>query len=200
MGHIHQGGGSSPSQEIAMRFIVPLTFSLFADVSGNQLYPFLEDLIADFELAAPTIIVGDDVPELCMNTQWVLCLKNSDNDTTEISKHLETLLLSRRQDAIIFSDDDSMMTLIKETSPSLYNSPLPVFMPIEYASLIEHRLDTNINYYKRVGMQEFSLVEIFAVKGGKPIIQDLGSWKIKNGLQLFHSKNHGQLLQSSALA
>ena len=137
----------------------------------------------------PDTVIGDDVPELCINNKWVLCLKTSGNDAVEIAKHLETLLLFRRQDAIIFSDQDGMATLIKETSPSLYKSPLPVFMPIEYASLIEHRLDSNINYYKRIGTQEFTLVEIFAVKGGKTIIQDLGSWNIKNGLQLFHGWN-----------
>ena len=189
MGHKHKTEGWSISKEIRMGIIVFLSLSFCADVSGDQLYPFLEELITDFELIAPTMIISDDVPELCMNYKWILCLKTSNNDAVEIAKYLETLLLLRRQDAIIFSDQDGMATLIKETSPSLYKSPLPVFMPIEYASLIEHRLDSNINYYKRIGAQEFSLVEIFAVKGGKTIIQDLGSWNIKSGLQLFHSKN-----------
>lgn len=189
MGRNYEGKRCSISKGIGIGIFVSLFLSMFANVSGNQLYPFLEDIIADFELTAPTIIIGDDdVPELCMSIQWVLCLKTSNNDVTQTAELLETLFLSRRQDAIIFAEEEGMAALIRETSPSLYKSPLPVFMSIEYASLIELRLDSNTLYYKRVGAEEYTLVEMFAVNGGKPIIQDLGSWKIKSGLQLFHSK------------
>ena len=137
------------------------------DVSGNQIYPFLEDIIANFELTAPTIILDDDVPELCMSIQWVLCLNTFSNDVTEIAQHLETLFLSRRQDAIIFTEKDSIFALIKETSPSLFSSPLPVFMPIGYEGLIQLKLDSNTLFYKVVGAQQYMLVDIFAVKDGK---------------------------------
>ena len=146
-------------------------------------------MIATFELAAPTIIIADDVPELCLSIQWVLCLKTSTNDVAEIAKHLEILFLTRKQDAIIFTEKDDMVALIKETSPSLFHSPLPVFMPIEYASHIRLRLDSNTLFYKVIGEQQFMLVDIFSVKDGKPIMQDLGSWKEGSGLHLFHSKN-----------
>ena len=146
-------------------------------------------MIATFELAAPTIIIADDVPELCLSTQWVLCLKTSTNDVAEIAKHLEILFMTRKQDAIIFTEKDDMGELIKEISPSLFHSPLPVFMPIEYASHIRLRLDSNTLFYKVVGAQQFMLVDIFTVKDGKPIMQDLGSWKEGSGLQLFLSKN-----------
>ena len=186
MCHTNEGKSCSITKRIMFASVL---LWMCTDVSGNQIYPFLEDIIANFELTAPTIILDDDVPELCMSIQWVLCLNTFGNDVAEVAQHLETLFLSRRQDAIIFAEKDSISALIRETSPSLFKSALPVFMPIKYASLIELRLDLNILFYKRVGAEEFMLVEIFNVKGGKPITQELGSWKEGRGLQLFHSKN-----------
>ena len=61
-------------------------------------------------------------------------------------------------------------------------------MPIEYANLIELRLDSNTLFYQLLGGKGYTLVEMFAVKGGKPIIQELGSWSKSTAIQLLQSK------------
>ena len=147
MCHNNEGNSCSILKGKGFRIFASLLLCMCTDVSGNQIYPFLEDIIANFELNAPTIILDDEVPELCMNIQWVLCLNTFSNDVAEVAQHLETIFLSRRQDAIIFTEKDSISALIRETSPSLFKSPLPVFMPMKYANLIMLRLDSNILFW-----------------------------------------------------
>ena len=149
---------------------------------------FIGDVIETWQLRSPTILVEGELPNVCMTHQWLLCLSNNQG-TIDLRNHLDYIQQSRRQDGVIFSDDEGMATLIKATSHSLYRSPLPVFMPIKYADLIELRLDSNVLFYRSLGGEEITIVDMFAVKDGKPIIRELGLWKMSNGLKLFYRKN-----------
>ena len=153
---------------------------------------FISDVVENFRLISPTIIFGDEAPGLCMDEDWVLCLDSSQNDASLIAKHLETLHLSRKQDAVIFADGNGMSTLVEETSnliPSLFRSPCPVFMPLVNAHLIELRLDSNALFYTQEDTHGYILLDKYAFKGGPPITKELGSWNKTKGLELYASTN-----------
>ena len=153
--------------------------------------PFLEDLIVNFELRAPTVLIGEYVPEFCMTLQWVLCLKNTNNDETNIAQHLATLHLSSKQDAVIFAEGEEITTLVMavwQQIPSLFRSSRPVFMPHDYAHLIDLRLDSNTLFYKRERDFDYTLFDKFTVKSGTPITKVLGSWNYNSGLEIYASK------------
>ena len=57
-------------------------------------------------------------------------------------------------------------------------------MPVEYSNKIEHRLDNNILFYENMGQERYNLVDIFAIKGGRPIVLDMGTWVKGSGVQL----------------
>ena len=79
--------------------IYPFLFpSICAIVTGDDgLHNFLEKVMDNFELGAPTVIIGEAVPEFCLTRKWVLCLQDSQNNAHHIAKHLETLHLTGGQ-------------------------------------------------------------------------------------------------------
>ena len=179
--------------EIMTHFALLYMICAFCNVHADDVMNlFIADVVADFRLISPTIIFGDEAPGLCMDKDWVLCLDSSQNDASLIAKHLETLHLSRKQDAVIFADGNRMSTLVEETSnliPSLFRSPCPVFMPLADAHLIELRLDSNTLFYKQEDNHGYILLDKYAFKGGPPITKDLGSWNETKGLELHASTN-----------
>ena len=68
--------------------------------------------------------------------------------------------------------------------PKMFTSDCPAFMPVEYSDRIEHRLDNNILFYEKIGQVRYNLVDIFAIKGGRAIVLDMGTWEKGSGLQL----------------
>ena len=163
-----------------------LVLNSFASASSDEI--FLEDLIVNFELHAPTVIFDEELPEFCMTIERVLCLKH---DAPGIAQHLKMLHLSRKQDGVLFAEGEGMAILVKEVArliPSLFRSPCPAFMSLDYADLIDLKLDSNIIFYKREADLEYILLDKFAVKGGQPITLELGSWTKKGGLELYASK------------
>ena len=185
MGSRKSAQNCSIARRIRLQIGLSLFISLFSRVSGNSLYPFIVHVINNFKLSEPTVIIGDDVPELCMTMEWVLCLKN---DAAEVAQHLEILHLTRRQDAVIFTEAEGMAQLVKELSPSLFRSPCPVIMSSDLTHLIELRLDSNTLFYEKVNEYEYTLLDKFSVKDGPPIIQKLGSWNKDAGLELHASR------------
>ena len=153
---------------------------------------FIDDVIAELRLTSPTIIFIGEVPPICLETDWTLCLDNSQNEAVLISKHLETLHLSRKQDGVIFADGGNGMTsLIEEISqrmPSLLRSPCPLILPLGYIDSIELRLDSNLLFYKRTNDQAFILFDKYTFKDGPPITKELGFWNKSMGLELYASK------------
>ena len=52
-------------------------------VSGQETMDvFINDLVATFQLASPTILYDndDEIPEICYEAQWVLCLSSSQHE------------------------------------------------------------------------------------------------------------------------
>ena len=43
---------------------------------------FINDLVATFQLTSPTILYDndDEIPEICYESQWVLCLSSSQHE------------------------------------------------------------------------------------------------------------------------
>ena len=169
---------------------------LFALAFGNSceanvLETFVKSIIDKWQLLSPTVIVQDDVPEICLILDWVLCL-TTDLDIAEFKQQLDSIHQSRKQDGIIFigrhGHEDLIMSLAAHF-PSLFTSNIPVFMPAEYTTYISLRLDSNIIFYENEKSDTYKLVDIFAVKGGPPIVLPMGYWNVEKGVILKESMN-----------
>ena len=139
-----------------------------------------------------TVIIGEDVPEFCFNMKWVLCMKLTKHDAPNIAQHLNTLHLNRKQDALIFAQGEGTNMLVEQLSNltvPLFRSPCPVFMPMEHADLIELRLDSGIVFYKSEDDTDYSLFDVFAVKGEPPFIQKIATWSKLDGFENHANKN-----------
>ena len=59
---------------------------------------FLKDIIEEWQLRSPTVVVEGDFPELCLKRQWVLCLRSdAESDVNETSQHLAMIHRDRKQ-------------------------------------------------------------------------------------------------------
>ena len=154
---------------------------------------FVEDIIAAYNMTAPTVIIYNDgvVPDYC-RLPWVLCLMDyQEEDFADLVHHLTTLHNNRKQDGIIFTNSPTNRLLVNQLVgelPSMFRSNCPVFMPLEYDMMVKLRLDSNIIFFQEQP-QSFRLVDKFAVKGGEPITLVLGNWDISNGIRLQMSMN-----------
>ena len=67
--------------------MITVCILLFALAFGNSceanvLETFVKSIIDKWQLLSPTVIVQDDIPEICMILDWVLCL-TTDLDIAE---------------------------------------------------------------------------------------------------------------------
>ena len=154
-----------------------------------------------WKIRSPTIIYQDDLPELCMKRQWVLCLSN-DWDTNELAEHLVEIYRQRKHDGLIFLGEQGHEQLLKKLggdvpltlfstkyTVNLFSTNYPSFMPTSYKTDIRLRLDSNIIFYKENFISNYDLYDIFAVKGGPPITLEVGKWDIDNGMRLMTGLN-----------
>ena len=148
----------------------------------------VRDIIATWQLLAPTIIFQDELIELCLERQWVLCLSES-VDANEYMSHMDRVNEQRKQDGIIFIGREGHEKLLNILEPSIFTSNIPVFLPAEYASYLNLRLDSNLIFYKRKGLGKYELIDQFAVKKGPPIIEVIGFWEIGMGVTFLKSIN-----------
>ena len=152
---------------------------------------FLGDLIDEWNLQSPTIVVQDDLPGLCSTSQWVVCVF-SDMDTTELAEHIAKIARGSKQDSLIFGPGQGHVQLldnIEQVEPSMFRSNTLVIMPLEYSGMIELRLDSNVVFYEEEKRGAYNLLDKFAVKGGPPIAIDLGKWDASYGMRLHNYKN-----------
>ena len=166
-------------------------FAIGYGAKTEDLEPFVKDLIAAWQLKSPTIIFEDNVPKMCTNHQWLLCLSN-DQDTNDLAAHLDLINQERKQDGLIFVGNEYHAGLIKHISdvaPSLFRPNYPLFMPYSYQNDIQLRLDSNIIFFKDNDNGTFELHDIFAVKGGPLIRLEVGKWNLENGMSLTKSMN-----------
>ena len=152
---------------------------------------FLDDLIKEWNLQSPTIVVHAGPPDICLTSQWVLCIFCK-MDSTELAGHLANVERGSMQDSLIFGPGQShgqLLAYIEHVDPFMFRLNTPVFMPLEYSDRIELRLDSNVVFYKEEKPGTYKLLDKFAVKGGTPIVIDLGKWDSSYGMRLHNYKN-----------
>ena len=152
---------------------------------------FIADLIGTWRLRLPTVVLGEDIIELCMTHERMLCLTNG-MGKNDVVGHLTTAHLNRTQDGVIFveSDDHSqVLGALSNHAPTIFRSGCPVFMPLKSAKEIKLRLDSNIIFYEDLGTTKYHLFDIFAVKGGLPRRLKLGNWDLLSGIKLERGVN-----------
>ena len=165
---------------------------LFSNVTANEvLDKFIVDIIEAWHLHLPTILVGDEMLEICWSQERVLCLSIGAN-ASETAEHMARLHLHRKQDGVIFVGSDrskNMVGHMNRLTPTIWTSNCPVFMPHDYSDIINLRLDTNILFYKVLEAQKYKLVDIFAVKDGSPISLNVGIWTNGSGITFQSRRN-----------
>ena len=166
------------------QFMVVLVWS---NVIGAQFYEeFIADIIGKWHLRLPTVVVEEDMLELCLMRERVLCLPSNLN---LVADHLTLLHLNRMQDGVIFVGSDCHSRLLKLVTQKIFRSNCPVFMPLCYSNEIKLRLDSNIIFYVEQNTTQYQLIDIFAVKGGPLRSLRLGSWTRGEGMALEGSIN-----------
>ena len=76
----------------------------------------------------------------------------------------------RKQDGMIFLGSEGHGRLLKQLAslaPSLFTSDVPVFIPEEYMSEIELRLDSNIIFYRHVAPNHVRFFDKFRLSFGR---------------------------------
>ena len=132
-----------------------ILFGIYAISHGSEskdFETFIVSIIEIWKLRSPTILVEDDLPNMCMtqNHKWLLCLSN-DQDTIELENHLASIHQQRKQDGLILigrKGHEKLLKRLSEVAPTILTSNNPVFMPISYQNDIQLRLDSNIFFYR----------------------------------------------------
>ena len=171
-----------------VRLFLLLCISSCGHGANQTLEQFVGDIISTWKLLSPTIVVDENLLELCRTHQWVLCLV-SDNE--ELARHLEVIHQGRKQDGIIFANEGQKELLpeLDILAPSIFRSNYPIFMPIGYSVDINLRLDSNIIFFEEGSHGEYELHDIYEVKQGPTIMNTLGYWNNKSGIILQKSMN-----------
>ena len=175
-------------------FKLCLLFWTCAIVHGSEtseVEKFVKDIIQTWKLRSPTVIVRDVLLDLCIQRDWILCLTDG-LDTIELAHHLDLVHRQNKQDGVIFVGSRGHEKLLRELSkvtPSVFSSRYPIFMPADYEKYIQLRLDSNIIFYKESAPGKYDLTDKFSVKGGHPIVEEVGHWDEKNGINFLNSMN-----------
>ena len=121
-----------------------LLYGIFTISHGTELQhfeAFIKDIIKTWQFRAPTVLFKDDLPELCMTHQWLLCLSD-DGDDSELSNHLGSIHHHRKQDGMIFvgyQGHEKLLQRLAGSGSTILTSNYPVFMPISYQNDIKLR-------------------------------------------------------------
>ena len=173
------------------RFLQLFLLPWILPVQPLPLDEFIADIIQVWQLRLPTIIVKDDIPELCMINERAHCLTNEMN-VAELAEHLVEMRRKREQDAAIFvgsEGHEQLLELVIRLSPTFLTSNCPVFMPLRYSGDIKLRLDSNIIFFEEQKATVYNLFDMFAVKGGPPASIYIGNWVMPLGINFQSSKN-----------
>ena len=152
---------------------------------------FIIDLVNTWKLLSPTMISQEEIPSFCRRHEWILCV-TYDKNSEGLAEHMARINRGRKQDGTIFVGSqvhDQLITQMVKLEPSYFTSECPVFMPKDDYKFLDLRLDSNVIFYDKVNQTEYELVDIFAVKGGPPIILGLGKWDTDNGISFRLSMN-----------
>ena len=104
----------------------------------------------------------------------------------ELAEHIAMLYQKVKQDSFILTANVTKEWLkhLEYLEPMMFKSNQPLFMPKEYSETVELRLDSNIIFFEIQRNGIFNLVDEFAVNGGPPIVLELGTWDMTNGMKL----------------
>ena len=123
---------------------------------------FLSDIILEWNLRLPTVILSEEVPNLCMTHKEILCLPYIEG-IEMLVQQLAILDQNMRQDGIIVvGNQDSLVKELQNLSPALLRSSYPIFLPMECSSVVELRLDSNMIFYEIDDGSSYNLVDMFA--------------------------------------
>ena len=113
--------------------------ALSSGYESNELENFMASMIMTFQLQSPTIIFNENLPSLCMNHQWLLCISNQ-QDENELKIHLDYIHKGKKQDGLIFVGTEGHQKLIhylSEVASSPFTSNYPTFMPQSFQNDIQ---------------------------------------------------------------
>ena len=98
-------------------------------VHGDDLDLFVKDLVTEFKMRRPTILLDDELPELCFTHQWMLCLSaaaaNLPKEMSILVEHIRTLYNEGRQDGLIVAEGQNTQQLlahIASLEPLIFSS------------------------------------------------------------------------------
>ena len=163
----------------------------YEDATPFDLEKFVGDIIGTWKLRSPTLIVQAELPSLCFSHQWILCVPDNVN-IEELINHMTLLHQNRKQDSLIIYGNMGVEELLKalvKNVPTLFSSNYPIFISAAYSNITNLRLDSDVIFYEKAGSEKYKFLDIFAVKGRKPITLHLGDWDVTNGINLYKSLN-----------
>ena len=175
---------------------------------------FIKDIIKEWRLKSPTIIIQDNLPSFCMTQSWWLCLTN-DQDGDELAVHLALIHNKSKQDGVIVLGNQGHRQLLRRLAtlaPTMFRSNVPVFIAEEYMGEIQLRLDSNVIFYRQVAPTVVRLFDKFRLSFGRwkfpkkaeneqknqekkrfknqlarLMTLHLGDWNMSNGIRLHKS-------------
>ena len=140
--------------------------------------------LANFTIPANPMLLmaeGDDLPlDFCSGTSFaVSCIESASNEALSILDYLSSLNAKGKMiNPILFSDGDHKDLIMELNKDSLAFTQNGLwFMPMEYLSLIDLRLDSKVFFYTDNNARGFTLFESYAIKGGSPITKRLTIWR-----------------------
>ena len=177
---------------------------------------FVKDIIKTWHLKSPTIIIKDDLLNLCMIHNWWLCLTN-DKKGDELAIHLALIHKESKQDGLILMGNRGHRQIFRQLAnfaPSIFTSNIPIFIAEVYISEIQLRLDSNIIFYRWVSPTSVKLFDKFRLSYGRWIYPKrvehtqkkqerrqqqnqvarlkslhIGDWNVSDGIMLQSSMN-----------
>ena len=109
-------------------------------------------------------------------------------------RHIVRLSNNRKQDGMIFVGTESnkhreLLEKLASRVPGMFRSNCPIIMPIKFSTLLELKLDSHVIFYKKEENEVYRLIDIFSVKGGAPIVLEIGTWEKCCGVTLYKKIN-----------
>ena len=91
---------------------------------AEPLENFIEAIIETWKLLSPTIIIREDMTDLCRRRDMMLCVTN-DANATQLAEQLAMIHQVGQQDGVVFAgspDDEKVLRETARITPSLFTS------------------------------------------------------------------------------
>ena len=107
--------------------LVFITIMMADGICGNdrndQFTGFLVDLIQEWNLRMPTVVVQNELPNACRNSSLVLCVQSMGEDTSELARHIAHGNGAVKHDSLIFGpieDQRQLLNDIEQVQPLMF--------------------------------------------------------------------------------